>query len=99
MPKNEQSSFERIALEIAKLVGEKNIAYGDSFGKSAAIIQILWPNGVPPEQYDDFLCVIRVIDKLFRVATRKKAFGESPWKDIMGYALLALNGEDKKKKS
>jgi len=96
MTKN--NDFERIAAEIAKLVSEKNIAYGNSFGKSANLIKDLYPNGVSVDQYDDFLCVIRVIDKLFRIATRKKAFGESPWRDIVGYGILAISVEEKSKK-
>lgn len=97
MPKD-KSKFEKIAAKIAKIVTEKNIAYGDSFGNSATIVRALWPNGIRPDQYDDLLCVIRVIDKLFRVATRKDAFGESPWGDINGYSLLALAAEEEKKK-
>ena len=73
---------------IGKLVEEKNAAYGDSFLKSEQIVKILYPNGVKPEQYTDMLGMVRVIDKLFRLANDKDAFGESPWKDIAGYALL-----------
>lgn len=93
MPK--PSAYEIVAMEIAKMVAEKNIAYGDSFGNSAKLVKVLYPNGIKPEQYDDFLCLIRVIDKLFRIATRKRAFGESPWKDILGYSLLAIVSEEK----
>ena len=49
----------------------------------------------------DMLAITRVIDKLFRIATKKDAFGESPWRDICGYAILGIandeadaNGED-----
>ena len=48
-----------------------------------------------PDQYTDMLAVVRIFDKLFRIATRKDAFGESPFKDIAGYGLLgALNDEE-----
>jgi len=36
------------------------------------------------------LAITRVLDKLFRLATRKDAFGESPWNDICGYAILGI---------
>ena len=75
---------------IAELVIEKQNAYGDSFGKAGEVMRLLYPDGVPPEKLDDALTVVRVLDKLFRVATRKDAFGESPWKDVQGYALLAV---------
>ena len=84
------SNFENIGTDIGKLVKEKNVAYGDSFSKAAKILETLYPDGVKPEQYIDMLAVIRVLDKLFRLATRKDAFGESPWKDICGYAILGV---------
>ena len=30
-----------------------------------------------------------MIDKLFRIANKKDAFDENPWRDIAGYALLS----------
>ena len=69
---------------------QKNEAYGNSFGESCKILEVLFPDGVKPEQYGDLLAITRVIDKLFRLATKKDAFGESPWRDICGYALLGI---------
>jgi hypothetical protein len=37
------------------------------------------------------LCVVRIFDKLKRIATNKDAFGESPYGDIIGYGLLGLH--------
>jgi hypothetical protein len=82
-----------IAKDIGSLVKEKQEAYGDSFSKSEKIINILYPNGVKPENYRDLLTITRIIDKLFRIATRKNAFGESPYRDIAGYALLGIASE------
>ena len=83
-------NFEKIGNTIGKLVSEKNLAYGDSFSKSAEVLKVLYPSGVKPEQYTDMLAITRVLDKLFRLATRKNAFGESPWKDICGYSILGI---------
>ena len=69
-------------------MGEKNEAYGDSFGKASEILNVLYPGGIEPSQYRDALAITRVIDKLFRLANKKDAFGESPWRDICGYAIL-----------
>lgn len=85
----------QIALEIAALVERKQLAYGNSFGKSGAVLRILYPDGISHEQMDDALTVTRVLDKLFRIATEKSALGESPWRDIMGYALLAVDKDEK----
>ena len=83
--------FTKIGLEIGSLVKEKNAAYGDSFGKSEEVLRVLYPNGISVEQYKDFLTVVRVLDKLFRIATDKDALGEDPWRDICGYAILAIH--------
>lgn len=83
------------ALETTELVAEKNAAYGDSFARSGEVLQILYPDGVRPDQYPDFLALVRVIDKQFRIAAKKDAFGENPWSDILGYALLAVVREQR----
>ena len=80
--------YRRIAAEIGDIVESKQEAYGDSFGQSGAVLRILYPEGLWPEQYDDMLAVARIIDKLFRVATDRDAFGESPFRDIAGYGIL-----------
>jgi hypothetical protein len=82
--------YHRVATELADLVAEKQRCYGDSFGKAGAVLAVLYPNGIPVEKYGDALTVVRVIDKLFRIATDRDALGESPWRDVMGYALLAV---------
>ena len=79
-------------LEVAQIVGtlvsQKNEAYGDAFSQAGDVIRILYPNGVKPEQYVDLLVTVRIVDKLFRIANKKDAFGESPWQDIAGYGIL-----------
>ena len=82
--------FIETAREIGALVEEKNAAYGDSFAKSELILKVLFPDGVGVSQYRDLLAVTRILDKLFRIATDKDAFGEEPWRDIAGYAILSV---------
>ena len=82
--------FEQIGQQVGQLVDEKNAAYGSSFAECHKILSVLYPNGITPEQYTDALAIIRVIDKLFRIATNKDAFGETPWADIAGYAILGI---------
>lgn len=86
--------FEKIGSEIGKLVEQKNQAYGNSFSNSSDILKVLYPNGIMPEQYGDMLAITRIIDKLFRVATKKDAFGESPFKDIAGYGILGAANDE-----
>ena len=88
-------AYARIARETAELVIEKQAAYGDAFGKSGEVMKLLYPNGIPPEKLNDALTVVRVLDKLFRIATARDALGESPWRDILGYALLAVERQER----
>lgn len=89
------NTYKNIGNEIGELVDEKNAAYGSSFAECHKILSVLYPNGIQPEQYTDALAIIRVIDKLFRIANKKDAFGESPWQDIAGYALLGIQNDKK----
>ncbi len=86
--------YEKIGTEIGRLVQEKNEAYGDSFGQASKILEVLYPDGINPNQYRDALAITRVIDKLFRLANKKDAFGESPWRDICGYAILGVANDE-----
>ena len=86
-------SYSHLGTTIGRLVEEKDQAYGSSFQRSQEILKILYPEGVQPDQYCDMLGMIRVIDKLFRIANRKEAFGENPWRDIAGYGLLGVANE------
>ena len=89
----EMPNYESLGTEIGKLVSEKQIAYGDSFGKGVKYLQEMFPSGLKPDQFEDALTIARILDKLFRIANDKGAFGESPYKDIVGYSLLALGRE------
>ena len=86
-------NYEQKAQKIGEMVDKKNQLYGSSFEKSGEILKVFYPNGVSTEQYKDMLGVVRVIDKLFRVANGD--YGEeSAWRDICGYGLI-MDKEDK----
>jgi hypothetical protein len=80
--------YEDTGAEIGRLVDKKQKAYGRSFDHVGQILAIIYPSGIRPEQYDDLGGMIRILDKLFRIATQKNAFGEDLWQDVAGYALL-----------
>jgi len=82
--------FKAIAAEIGETVTAKNLAYGDSFAKTGDFLRILYPAGIEPGQYGDALCMVRIFDKQMRIATAKDALGESPYRDIAGYAVLGI---------
>jgi hypothetical protein len=91
--------YEQIGKTIGKLVDEKNKAYGNSFNESSNFLKILYPDGIQVEQYSDMLGIIRVFDKLMRIAHRKDAFGENPWNDIGGYAILKSDSNEQNQPS
>jgi len=82
--------FGRMGLELGQLVDRKQQAYGDSVGKTGPIMRILYPDGIPREAVDDALLMVRVLDKLNRMASNPSGdlMDESPWKDVAGYGLL-----------
>lgn len=82
------SSFKEIAADLGNLVTEKNAAYGNAFVDAGTFLRLLYPDGIAVERYGDALLLVRIFDKQKRVATRKGAFGESPYKDIAGYGIL-----------
>jgi len=73
------SVYRDAAKGIADLVVKKQKAYGRSYQKAGKVLELLYPDGVKPDQYQDMLGVVRVLDKLFRLATEKDAMGESPY--------------------
>lgn len=87
-PKEVPSTYETLGAEIGRLVQEKQAAYGSSFQKAGDIMRILYPEGISPEKMDDALTIVRMLDKMFRIASDKDAFGESPYRDLAGYSLL-----------
>lgn len=93
------NKFAKKAEELGALIAEKNEAYGNSFAESEKVLRILYPDGVSPDQYTDMLVMARVLDKLFRVATLKEAFGESPWQDIAGYGILMTVHDEEQRAS
>lgn len=82
--------FLDIATNIGKLVGRKDRDYGAAHAKTGAILRILYPEGIKPEQYDDMLSICRVLDKIFRIAVGVNALKENPWADLSGYGILGV---------
>lgn len=76
------------AKELGELLTKKNAAYGNSFAVSQKFLELLYPNGVQVKDYLNMLSLARIFDKMMRIATDQDAFGEDPYNDIAGYAIL-----------
>lgn len=83
-------NYEQTGAEIGRLVAEKQKAYGNAFVKTGQMLEILYPGGVPVDQYQDMLAITRILDKLCRVAADNDPGGESPFTDIAGYGIVAV---------
>lgn len=79
--------YAEIGKKIGELVDVKNRQYGDAFNKSGDFLEILYPDGIQPEQYKDMLVTVRIFDKLMRVANGNKG-NENAFNDIAGYGIL-----------
>jgi hypothetical protein len=94
---DELKTFVRLGMDIGELLVKKNEKYGNSFAVIDKFFELLYPNGIVPAQYQDALLLARIFDKMMRIATDARAFGESPYRDIAGYAILGLSVSEKSK--
>lgn len=91
------SPYMKIGADIGRLVTDKQAAYGDMIRGAQDIVKLLYPGGIQPDQYSDALLVLRVLDKIGRITRgNKTAFGESPWRDICGYAILGAEQDERR---
>lgn len=95
------TEYSEIGRKVGEVVEEKQKLYGDSYGKSGNVLKILYPEGVLPQQYEDLLFVTRMLDKLFRFTsgtpTSRLEQDESPVGDMVGYCLLEMRKELKRR--
>lgn len=80
--------------ELGELLAQKNASYGSAFALAGDFLRLLYPSGLRPDQYQDALILVRAFDKMCRIATSKSAFGESPYRDLAGYALLGAVSDE-----
>lgn len=94
----EDGHYEAKARELGKMVDDKQKAYGNSMKTSVVVMQAFMEkyrqgdNYVfPMELLEHMLIQVRIIDKQCRIFSNPQGdlMGESPYKDIMGYGLLA----------
>jgi len=84
-----------VACDVVVVVEEKNREYGSAFQKVSEILNILFPNGIPTSKYHDVAILVRVLDKICRIASANdKNVKKDAWLDITGYGLLRLSEGD-----
>ena len=90
-----QDKFKKITDDLAAILSIKDEAYGNAFDKTTQILSLLYPNGIRVEQYKDLHVIIRMLDKISRIARDNDPLGESPYMDIAGYSILSLARDNK----
>jgi hypothetical protein len=86
-------TFAQMGASLGALVDRKNAEYGMSTTKAAEIMEVLYPDGIPVAAYPHVLLLVRICDKLSRIAAGcTDASGEDAWQDIAGYGLLGMAG-------
>lgn len=90
-------TYEELGRSVGALVDTKNKAYGSAFDDAGSFLKLLYPDGIQPKQYGDALALVRIFDKMKRIATDRDALGESPYRDIAGYGLLGLQRVEKER--
>ena len=83
-----RGKYASLGSDVGRLVDRKQAAYGDSMSKVPELAKVLYPDGFYPEEYEDAIAVIRILDKLSRISQNYDSFNEDSWKDIAGYGLL-----------
>ncbi len=86
--------FKEIAKEMGEFVTEKNKAYGNSFEECEKFLYMLFPVKIPIKHYGNILCIVRMFDKLKKIAADRDTFQENPFDDLVGIALrMSLNNK------
>ena len=97
--------YEKMGLELGKLVDQKQLAYGDAMTVCQKVIEVHLERyydssggfyRISPALLEHIIRQVRIIDKQCRIFSNPEGdlMGESPYKDIAGYGLL---GEGRKK--
>lgn len=84
-----------IGAERGEETAQKDAAYASGYLRGGQCMALFFPNGIPPGEEAMMRAglIFRTLDKLCREAHlintgAPDAFGENPWADVCGYAIL-----------
>ena len=78
-------TLKELTKELGDMLEEKQAAYGDSIEESGKFLSVLYPKGIPPENYQTVALLVRMFDKMKRIANG--ASNENSWQDLAGYSV------------
>ena len=76
-----QDKFKKITDDLAQILSIKDEAYGNAFDKTTQSLSLLYPNGIKVEQYKDLHVIIRMLDKISRIARGIPVGGDIEYAD------------------
>ncbi|MCK4302658.1 MAG: hypothetical protein KAY24_00260 [Candidatus Eisenbacteria sp.] len=98
MFEREFEAYEKVGGALIETLKEKRQAYGNNLASTGIFLAAFYPTGIPVAAYSEIATMIRVLDKLFRLANQHGHTdagdawkdSESPWLDIAGYGLATV---------
>lgn len=90
-------SLEKDIQKILSEVTQKKTEYGNTDAKVTELLCAIRPNGFSPNEFDTFLLVSKLAEKLFRFSSENisKKRKNDALVDIVGYALLGLHNTER----
>ena len=78
-------------IEEAVIINEKKEAeYGNSYMKVANMLEILYPNGISIDNFNDFLSISKILEKIARLSSDGNVNNLDIYRDVAGYALIGI---------
>jgi len=90
--KPDEGKFEQLGREAGLFVEKRHRNHGDTFARAGGAFRLLFPKGITPEQVDDALFLSRIWDQMVKVS--QGASGDSPYKEILVFALEGLRRDE-----
>ena len=83
-----EGHYEQVGAFIGALVDKGIPVSNGNPHEAVAVVRALFPHGIKPEQYDDLLAMIRMIDSMFLISREKKSAGKtSHYMDIVCWGI------------
>ena len=83
-----EENFENIAKQVVDAVQRGNKETGNCITETTKVIRILFPNGIPSGKEQDEAIIVRILDKMFRIANAQ-GNTSAIWQELTAYALNA----------
>lgn len=88
-------NYKEVGSSIGHIVDQKNKQYGNAINDTEDFLRLLYPCGIAPSDYKNIGILVRIFDKIKRIANGNKG-DENAYMDIAGYAILMSKIKEEK---